>query len=1094
MNNKLNLIKRKALVRLLLTVFVFSVSSQMIFTETANAQNAKSKSYTYVAKNVAVGDALSQLSKITGYYFFYNESVLKDLSKISLQIKKGTIDEILSTLTKQTGLYFKRIDNTISVSRTKEDNTQVGPSRRVLTGTISDEKGEPLIGASVQVKGAKEGVITDADGHFSIRVPERGVIAISYIGYVSKNLPITKENNLRVVLSEDTQKLDEVVVIGYGIVRKSDLTGSVGSVKADAIEKMPVARIDQAIQGRVSGVQITSLNGSPGAATTIRVRGGNSISAGNEPLYVVDGVIGAGDLNTINPSDILSIEVLKDASSTAIYGSRGANGVILITTKRGEGSDGVRLSYNGYYGFQSPTKQLDLLNGTEAATFQNDYATYKGNPAPFKDVNAVSNTNWQDYIFRSGAPITDHNLSVSRATKDGNYFLSLNFFNQAGTMYKSNFERYQIRFNVDQNINKFFKIGATLTASISRRANPVLSGLDLLPTAPVYNDDGSYYSINQVSGNTYDNPVAQRDLKKNTTRTWRGLGNVYAQFTILKGLVFKTSFGFDAINTKQNVYNSLKLPSRVFNKSGGYAYVGTTFPITYQNENTLSYYRTFGDHFISAVAGYTWQKYLGEDFSGSASGFSNDVTQYNAIETGTPTTRSIDTDESAWGLKSYLFRVNYTYKDRYMFTVSGREDGSSRLAKGNKWAFFPSVALAWRASEEEFIKKLNVFSNLKLRASYGTSGSQSISPYSVIEKLASGSNVVGNAEVITFSPASSANKNLKWEKTKQLDLGIEAGFFGGRLNVELDYYHKKTTDLLLSRELPYQTGFTSILENVGSLKNDGIELTLNSVNVKTKDFLWTTNLSISKNKNKVLNLGGKDFIENGIATRLIVGQPVGSFWGVKYLGTYKADEIAGTKHQAGDPKLADLDNNGITNINDAEIIGNAEPKFFGGLGTDLTYKNWTLSMFFDFSYGNKIYDLSGRSMETGLNTNVYGRNRDRWTESNPNGWLPRAGSAQSWLFETYAGGEVTGGCDLYLHNGSYLRLKNVNLQYDVPLRNRSIIKSLQFYGTVTNLFTLTSYFGYTPDVSVYSDAVHRGFDQNAYPQSRTYLIGLKVQF
>jgi TonB-linked SusC/RagA family outer membrane protein len=735
-----------------------------------------------------------------------------------------------------------------------------------------------------------------------------------------------------------------------------------------------------------------------------------------------------------------------------------------------------------------------LLNGTEAATFQNDYATYKGNPAPFKDVNAVSNTNWQDYIFRSGAPITDHNLSVSRATKDGNYFLSLNFFNQAGTMYKSNFERYQIRFNVDQNINKFFKIGATLTASISRRANPVLSGLDLLPTAPVYNDDGSYYSINQVSGNTYDNPVAQRDLKKNTTRTWRGLGNVYAQFTILKGLVFKTSFGFDAINTKQNVYNSLKLPSRVFNKSGGYAYVGTTFPITYQNENTLSYYRTFGDHFISAVAGYTWQKYLGEDFSGSASGFSNDVTQYNAIETGTPTTRSIDTDESAWGLKSYLFRVNYTYKDRYMFTVSGREDGSSRLAKGNKWAFFPSVALAWRASEEEFIKKLNVFSNLKLRASYGTSGSQSISPYSVIEKLASGSNVVGNAEVITFSPASSANKNLKWEKTKQLDLGIEAGFFGGRLNVELDYYHKKTTDLLLSRELPYQTGFTSILENVGSLKNDGIELTLNSVNVKTKDFLWTTNLSISKNKNKVLNLGGKDFIENGIATRLIVGQPVGSFWGVKYLGTYKADEIAGTKHQAGDPKLADLDNNGITNINDAEIIGNAEPKFFGGLGTDLTYKNWTLSMFFDFSYGNKIYDLSGRSMETGLNTNVYGRNRDRWTESNPNGWLPRAGSAQSWLFETYAGGEVTGGCDLYLHNGSYLRLKNVNLQYDVPLRNRSIIKSLQFYGTVTNLFTLTSYFGYTPDVSVYSDAVHRGFDQNAYPQSRTYLIGLKVQF
>ena len=610
MNYNLNLIMKRTVIRRTLTVFAFAFSSQFIFVENALGQNLKENNINYVAKDATINNVFKQLNKLTGFYFFYNESVLKDLRTVNIQIQKGSIEDILKSLSQQTGLYFKRINNTISVSKTPEpESNNSTQQRKRLTGVITDSNGETIIGANISVKGSTLGTITDVNGNFSLEVPNSGMLTISYIGYISKNVPITNENNISITLTEDTQKLDEVVVVGYGVVRKSDLTGSVGSVKANIIESMPIARVDQALQGRVSGVQITTSNGAPGASTTIRIRGGNSINAGNEPLYVIDGIIGGGDLNTINPADIESIEVLKDASSTAIYGSRGANGVILITTKRGNGSEGVKVSYNGYYGLQTPSKTLDLLNGPEAMAFQNEYAAYYGRPNPFKDPSTISDTNWQDYIFRSSAPITDHNLSVSRSMKDSNYFLSVNYFNQDGIMYESGFERYQIRFNVDQNIGKFLQLGATLTASMTNRDNPILGGHNLLPTAPIYNEDGSYFDINQISGNVFNNPVAQKNCIQDKTRTYRGLGNLYAQLTLFKNLILKTSFGFDITNSKQNRYESVNLPTRIFNKAGGYAKVQTQYPITYQNENTISYHTTIGEHFISVLGGFCMQSY-----------------------------------------------------------------------------------------------------------------------------------------------------------------------------------------------------------------------------------------------------------------------------------------------------------------------------------------------------------------------------------------------------------------------------------------------------------------------------------------------------
>lgn len=965
-----------------------------------------------------------------------------------------------------------------------------------VVGVVKDIEGLPIIGANIVVKGQSTGTITDIDGNFSIDASIGSILKISFIGYEACEVKVTSEN-LTVKLKEETNSLDEVVVVGYGLVKKSDLTGSVGKVKSEDIQKMPVSSVEQALQGKVSGMQITTNSGAPGGGATVRIRGGNSISSGNEPLYVIDGIIDAGNLNSLNPADIASIEVLKDASSTAIYGSRGANGVVIITTKRGESSKGVSVSYNGYYGIQTPVKRLDLLNGKEAALFQNEFSEYQGTQPNFTDIDNVANTDWQDYIFRKTAPMTDHNLTISNSTKNNNYYLSLNYFNQEGIMYKTGYERYQLRFNVDQKIGKTFKFGATVTASYTNKDNPVISkGFELLPTAPVYNDDGSYFSQSQVSGNTYDNPVAQRNDIIDNQYQLRGLCNIYAQLTLFKNLILKSSWGANLSYSKRNQYQSVDLPTSKDKNKGGVANVDTSFPITYQNENTINYSLKLGKHSLGLLGGFTWQKFTSESLTASTQGILNDANDYHSMQSGDPNQRNIQTSESQWGMMSYLFRVNYDFNSKYLFTVSGRADGSSRLAKGNQWAFFPSAAFAWRASEENFIKDLNVFSNLKFRLSYGVSGNQGVGAYAVYDKLTRNKTVIGDTEVTTFIPVLSASKDLGWEMTKQFDFGIDLGFLDNRLSLELDYYYKRTSDLLLDRELPYQTGYASILENVGSTKNQGLEINLSSVNFDNEDFKWNTNLSLAFNRNKVMDLGGKEFLENGRGSRLIVGEPVGTFYGVKYLGTWKENEIPeGSKHRPGDPKFEDLDNNDLIDINDGQIIGNAEPKFYGGINNDFTYKNFTLSLFFDFSYGNDIYDLYGRLMETGFNSNVYGHLRNRWTEENPDGYYPRAGSAYTNIYDTYAGGNVNGGNTLYVHDGSFLRLKNLNLQYNVPLKNRKVVKSLQVYATATNLFTWTSYFGFSPDVNADNSSSTRiGFDNNVYPQSKTYLIGLKINF
>lgn len=541
-----------------------------------------SQSISLKMSNVSVKKAMTELQTKSGYSFVYIAGDVDTDRTVS--INASQLKDAVAQILKGQNVSYEIQGKNIVIKKGSQQQVTSG-KRKKVTGTVKDANGEPIIGATVVEKGTTNGTVTDFDGNYALELSESGTLAVSYIGYKSQEYSVAKirQGQLSVVLKEDTEVMDEVVVVGYAVQKKSDLTGAVGSVKSESIENQPVTRIDQALQGRISGVQIVSSNGAPGAGSTIRIRGGNSINGSNEPLYVIDGIIGAGDLNSINPADIQSIEVLKDASSTAIYGSRGANGVILITTKTGKGSNGVRLNYHGYYGIQQVSRYLDLLNGPEYVQWKNENEVYFDREEMYDTENVV-NTDWQKVMYRT-ASMTEHNVSLNSSNDKGNFFFSLNYLNQDGVMEKTNFTRYQARFNFDQNIGKYIKVGAVMSLAYTDKDNPVMDafGIVQLPNMSIYNEDGTFNSINPSSGYTINTVAAQKEYIQNFTTDLRGFGNIYVQITPIKNLVIKSSAGFDLNRSKQNIYQSVNLPTRVFAKSGGYAAINTSFPMTYQN-------------------------------------------------------------------------------------------------------------------------------------------------------------------------------------------------------------------------------------------------------------------------------------------------------------------------------------------------------------------------------------------------------------------------------------------------------------------------------------------------------------------------------
>lgn len=1016
-----------------------------------------------------------------------------------------------------------------------------------ITGKItSTEDGLALPGATVGIKNTSKGTIANNNGNFELSAEPGAVLVVSYIGFDKKELVIGSESVYNIALQPSAGMLKDVVIVAYGTVKKSDLTGSVSSITSEDLNRTAPVSLDQALQGRAAGVQVTQVSGRPGGQTSIRIRGSSSINAGNEPLYVIDGMLitsdngetsaggaagsGLNGLSAISPGDIERIEILKDASATALYGSRGSNGVVLITTKRGKAGKSS-ISFDTYYGSQKVAKKLDMLNGEEFANYMNKYSEDSGLPFDVRYLipeNIGKGTDWQEAIFRTAA-MKSYQLSANGGSENTQFAISGGYYKQDGIILNSDFERFNLRSNLDQKINNRVKVGSSISLS-KIKSNGVLTGaqssgtgtllpgatssaLLFPPTLPVLNPSVvGGYTLEDDRGRNIGNPVADALETDNVTNNFRAIGNVYGILNLAKGLNFKASAGVDAFSAKDNrfVPNFIKRSK----PNNGDAVVATVDGQSWLTEFTLTYASTVGKrHNYDLLLGNTYQGFHSERLFAFALDFPDNRTGWHNLGSALNPQPS-STGESNWGIISYLGRLNYGFDNRFLLTLTGRVDGASKFGKNNKYGFFPSGSIAWKLHEEEFIQKLGWFYTLKPRLSYGVIGNQDIFPYASLATVGTiGQGVFNNTEpYIGQEPLRYPNPDLKWERTTQADFGLDMEFYRGRIGVTMDIYQKQTTDLLLFTPLPATTGFSGSLFNIGGLRNRGLELALNTVNL-TGAFKWQTDLNFSTNRNEITEIAqGKDIFVPGVLTVpagwsiLREGEPIGTFYGLVSDGLFQSnEEAANSPHlkaqspKAGDRKYKDLngrDNqgkltgqpDGIIDEADRTIIGNATPDFIWGLTNKISWKGIDLSVFIHGVQGNQIvnaylFEIGSLNSETNVLKEFYD---NRWTPENPNNSYPKVNPSERNIFS-----------NAQIEDGSFIRIKNVTLGYSLPAKWQQRIKAGNFriYGSVNNLKTFTKYRGYDPEVNAFGQSnLLQGIDYGGYPLAISYIGGLQITF
>ena len=1018
---------------------------------------------------------------------------------------------------------------------------------RSISGKVTDAKdGTPLPGVSIQVKGLKSGASTDMNGSFSISVAPGATLTFSHTGYEGYQVKVGEEETLNVQLQLSKGSMSEVVVIGYGTVKKKDLTGSVGSVKAAQLQERPAASVNEALSGRIAGVQVTTNSGRPGGQTRIRIRGFSSINSSNNPLYVVDGVYlpianqtqNSNSIDYINPNDIASLEVLKDASSTAIYGARGANGVVLITTKRGTNGP-ARVTYDGNYSV--PTigpKRVHMLNAQQYLDLEDlaydnikvydpagwaagSYSSVvdprvkrKSLPNMF-DANGKPfyNTDWLDASLQHKLS-QNHQIGVTGGSDNNLYGLFLNYRDDNGLLLNSYLKRYAARFVLDMKPKDWFRIGGSLSYNNQEEnlvdqgtggLNSVRMITESFPFLPVKFDDGTWgdnYLYPGAEGGS--NPVHILTDRKYIVNVQSMLGNAYVSLLLGNGFDIKSQVGVSVTQRQENQYGGRGLHNISMDQNG-IASIADNREIYWASETFLNYNKTFGgDHTVNGLVGLSWQgtNYFG--VGASAQNFSTDFFQYNNLGTGSVQNASAS-NASAYAFNSYFGRVNYIYKQKYLFTFTGRADGSSKFGDLHKFAFFPSAALAWNVSNEDFLKNDKIVSHLKLRVSTGLSGNSEIAPYSSDGSLNPYTAVFNNSRFNGIGTGRLGNPNLLWERTAQTDAGLELGLFENRVNLEVDAYYRKTTNMLLDAPLPRSTGNASYVKNTGSMENKGLEFTLRTINVKTQDFTWNTTFNISFNRNKVLSLatpapifsGNPNFLSNtGI---LQVGQPVGSFWGLVREGVWteaeRAEAAKYVSYRGGKPILpGDLKYKDVTpdyQINDLDrvIIGNGNPKGWGSFSNDFSYKNFDLLLEIAYMYGNDVLNQSHHSGEdrTGI-ANSYSSVLDYYQAGKNNN-----NTMIATIRDTRAG-YVTNVDTRWVEDGSFIRGKNLLLGYNVPAKvfERLKISKLRVTASVQNFFLKTKYSGNDPEVSTYSNAFAQGQTFFDYPKPTTYMLGVSL--
>ena len=1028
------------------------------------------------------------------------------------------------------------------------------PARTVLaditiSGQVLDEKGAGLPGVNVIVKGTSNGTQTDADGRYKITAPDDATLVFSFVGYISKEVAVAGKTTLNMSLAPDAAGLDEVVVVGYGVQEKKMLATSISSISAKQVELLPVASPSEALVGLVAGAQITEPSGEPGAGAVIRIRGLGSISAGNSPLYVVDGypLNSADSYNQIPPGDIQSIQILKDAAACAIYGSRGGNGIVIVTTKRGNADGTTRFAFNANTGIQQVAKRVDLLNRDQYLDYLRESFT-NGNraiPAVLQAGAApLPDTDWQDAIFKTGVQ-QNYQVSAAGGTDKARFYISGGYFKQSGIVKNSGFERFSLRANYDAQLSKKLKLGVSLAPNFTRTQVQPISGsynggnvtgggpggetavvtaaLILPPIVPVYLPNGDYGTIrNTLTGaitNPTDllNPVSTLDLYQDRTNAVRALGSSYLDFEVLKGLNLRTSFGAELLNSRRAIYvpatlgtngnPNANLSNPILGNIDARQLNGTN--LNWVWENTATYNRTFAtNHSLTLLAGYSAQynNNEGSTVLGQSGTFTNTSIDY-ATAAGQLFGQATYT---ANALTSIFGRVDYAYKERYILTAALRTDGSSRFGPDNRYATFPSVALAWRAGEEDFIKRFSAISELKLRGSFGVTGNNNIGDYNYQSYQTAANYVFGagnGTRTFGFSPNGVAVRNLGWETNTQFDAGFDLGLFRDRIYLTVAAYQRNTTDLLLNQNIPAVLGFsTRALANVGEVRNRGLEFQLNTVNIAGKDFTWNTSANLSINRNKVIALAGQNdqLLYDAVfgytsSIRVVPGQPLGAFYGYTQEGVYRdqADVDASPKWTAstvapGDIKFKDINGDGKVDSNDIGMIGNPFPKFTYGISNTFGYKRFSLGVTLqgsqgaDILYGGDRYVYNAPGQTNGR-TNLLGR----WhSPTDPgDGMTPRATSSAS-LRTQFS--------DYFLHDASFLRIRNVTLRYNIPVAwaTKAGLQTAGVYASIQNLYTFTKYFGYNPEANNYGNttAPTYGVDQGSYPMARTITLGVQLGF
>jgi TonB-linked SusC/RagA family outer membrane protein len=1098
LTNLIRINNGKSVSRLL---FITALSSISLFSYAQHQQ------VRLTGSNVTLKTAFKQIEQQTKLFVDYNTQEVNDSRVLTKLPKNSNVKEVMEQLLEGSGCSITFSNGHIIINK----QARTVSSTKKISGVVKDETGEPVIGANVVVKGTTNGTVTDMNGRYSLEVPEGGVLQISYIGYNTQEVKVGSGDVVNVSLREDSEALDEVVVIGYGTVKKSDLTGAVGSVQMKDVSQVGITSADRALQGQIAGVQVNARTGQPGESMMIRVRGSNSLAGGNEPLYVIDGMPVEKMNSDINPEDILSMEVLKDASSTAIYGSRGANGVVMITTKRGRTGDTV-LEYNGYVGVSSLRKKLDLLGKDDYIAMVNEVSQNDGNGIAITPEQAalLPNNDWQDLAYQT-ALTHSHQVSVSGGTDKTKLYSSLNYMNQEGIIKGSDYNRFALRINGDQKLARNLSLNASIAYSYGTQntANSSADGwgaiaytaMVMAPIQEIRDADGKYTNFSGTPwGGT--NPVGMAELYKNKTVNSRLLANMSLIYEIIDGLTFRVNAGAEVNAGSSDRYIPIGLSAG--GKLDGDASKSKSNYYTIINENILTYDKRFNkNHALNLMGGVTFQTYQYNDLGGSGTGFLRDVYETNnlgvASTPGTPSSGYSD-----YRMASFLGRANYNLMERYLLTVTARYDGSSKFSKNHKFAFFPSAALAWRLSEENFMKDIDWLSNLKLRASIGQTGNQSISPYQTFARLGTSGPIFGDGKDIGFGLSSMANDDLKWETTTQTDIGVDFGFFSNRLNIGFDYYWKQTRDLLYNATLPPSSGYSSMLRNLGRIDNKGFEISINTINMKGK-VNWTTNLNITSNKSIVKDLGSDVYgnkiqridapIGGGNWFPLFVGKAPFQLYGYEIEGIYQTDEEArlngeATK-KAGDYRYKDTDGKAGITTGDKTIIANTQPKFTFGLTNIINWNNFELSFLLIGSVGGDIVNEFNKSI-----TNIGGTWNIRkdvwenhWTPENPNAKYARASVATK---DYLAFGDPS---SVWVENGSYLRFKDIKLAYTLPSQwfAGSRKPNISVYLSGQNLITITSYSHYDPEASWTSSAVN-GWDRGVYPSAKSFTLGLQVKF